>query len=84
MAYLLFFIHLCFPSFLFFRPVTMNRTALSQLHLIGYPKITDSNGNPPFTVDTQEKINYDVTREMKDQLHASEINIQFLAVSWLV
>ena len=54
---------------------------MSLLHSVEYPKITDPQGNPPFQVDVQEKVVYDLSREVRDHLHANEINIQLLALS---
>ena len=66
---------------LLIRVVALSRVAHSILHTVDFPKIEDRDGKPPFIINPEEEIRYDITRETRDPLHANEIVIQFLAVS---
>lgn len=74
-----------FEIYSFFHPsirvVALSRVAHSILHTVEFPKIEDRDGKPPFIINPEEEIRYDITRETRDPLHANEIVIQFLAVS---
>nr|XP_047134263.1 nephrocystin-4 [Hydra vulgaris] len=63
------------------RHSTLSRVHYSILHSVDYPKITDTQGNPPFLIDTQEIIKYNISLETRDGLHANDIIFQFLALS---